>query len=62
MLTGSETREWFVQRKIFSSSYDLNPLTFKVAAGDGEAGSRKWSDQLPVHRGLHTLGYHWQVF
>jgi len=19
-------------------------------------------DQLPVHRGLHKLGYHWQVF
>jgi len=37
-------------------------LSFKVAAGDGEAGSRKCTDQLPVHRGLHTLGYHWQVF
>jgi hypothetical protein len=36
--------------------------TFKVAAGDGEAGSSMRVDQLPVHRGLQKLGYHWQVF
>jgi len=51
-----------LRREFYSSSHEFKYQTFNPQRVMVRQDQGKNFDQLPVHRGLQKLGYHWQVF